>query len=47
MFGAWTIDSDGYDTAVTWEKMYGIGLRSIMTNDILALVKYAAAKIGG
>jgi len=47
MFGGWTIDSNGYDKEATWDIMYSLGLRSIMTNNILALVKYASQKIGG
>ncbi len=47
MFGGWTIDTDGYDAPETWEKMYSTGLRSIMTNNILALVRFSAEKIGG
>ena len=47
MFGGWTIDTDGYDAPETWEKMYSTGLRSIMTNNILALVQFSATKIGG
>lgn len=44
MFGGWTIDSEGFDVPKTWDIMYRIGLRSIMTNNMFGLVKYAARK---
>ena len=45
LFGAWTIDNNGYDCAEVWETMYGAGYRSIMTNNMFALVQYAATKL--
>ena len=41
-FGSWTIDSNGNDSKEVWNKMYEVGLRGMMSDDILALVKNAA-----
>ncbi|GEM_PF-1198068 len=45
LFGGWTIDTNGYDCEQYWEVMYSAGMRSIMTNDMFALVQYAATKL--
>ena len=45
LFGGWTIDSEGYDCPEVWQKMYSIGLRSIMTNNMFGLVQFATGKI--
>ena len=44
MFGGWTIDSNGYDCEQYWKVMYNAGMRSIMTNNMFALVQFAATK---
>ncbi|MBP5632775.1 MAG: glycerophosphodiester phosphodiesterase family protein [Clostridia bacterium] len=41
-FGAWTIDRDGSDVEEVWKMMYDTGLRGMMSNDMLRLVKFAA-----
>ena len=41
-FGAWTIDKDGNDVEAVWEMMYRCGLRGMMSNDMIRLVKFAA-----
>lgn len=43
-FGSWTI-ADDTDNKDVWEEMYSAGLRSIMTNNIFALVQFAQKKI--
>ena len=43
LFAGWTI-TDDTDNKNYWDEMYDIGMRSIMTNNIPALVKYAATK---
>ena len=45
-FGGWTIDSGGNDTEEVWDKMYDVGLRGMMLDDIMRLVK-RAAKLDG
>ena len=44
MIGGWTIDTNGYDCETYWEVMYSAGMRSIMSNNMFALVRYAATK---
>lgn len=39
------IDSNGNDSEEVWDKMYEVGLRGMMSDDILLLVK-RAAKLG-
>lgn len=41
MFGSWTIE-DGTDKLSVWKTMYHAGERAMMTNNIEALVSYAA-----
>lgn len=43
LIGAWTIE-DATDKRSTWEYMYGLGVRAVMTNNIEELVRFAAAK---
>ena len=45
-FGCWTIDSVGNDSEEVWDIIYKVGLRGMMSNDILRLVKHAA-ELGG
>lgn len=45
MFAGWTIDNVT-DNEYCWKKMYELGYRMIMTNNSLALVKYAATTCG-
>ncbi len=44
LIGGWTIDTNGYDAPETWDIMYKAGYRSIMTNNMYALVQYASKK---
>ncbi|MBO7405996.1 MAG: glycerophosphodiester phosphodiesterase family protein [Clostridia bacterium] len=44
-FGSWTLDA-GNDHEEVWDKMYKVGLRGMMTDDIMRLVK-RAAELGG
>ncbi|MBO4326013.1 MAG: glycerophosphodiester phosphodiesterase family protein [Clostridia bacterium] len=41
-FGCWTIDSEGNDSEAVWAQIYDVGLRGMMSNDILGLVEWAA-----
>lgn len=43
LFAGWTI-ADDTDNRQYWDEMYDIGMRSIMTNNMFGLVKYAAEK---
>lgn len=45
LLAGWTI-TDESDNEKTWGRMYNLGMRSIMTNDIMKLVRFAAEKAG-
>ena len=38
----WTIDSEGNDSEAVLAQIYDVGLRGMMSNDILGLVEWAA-----
>ena len=41
LFAGWTID-DIMDNNTYWKEIYTVGIRSIMTNNIMGLVQFAA-----
>ena len=45
LLAGWTI-TDESDNEKTWGRMYNLGMRSIMTNNIMKLVRFAAEKAG-
>lgn len=42
LFGAWTMGRDGFEVEKVWKMMYDSGLRGMMSDDMLRLVKFAA-----